>query len=243
MSYSSPQLFELSKKVARPWRTPQYWAGQGCGLNDPESLKRFLAEKNRKQPTSKSFVNAAGCPGLSPAARVQEPGAFGPQGNAQAAALGRGRRAMGSGAVGTTTGRMFRWLQSASQGGDRFEVDACQTYWLKSKLPNPVTTGSQAQGMAIPSPAQAQVLDADFDVCPSWMVALFESSQMQENLGGIFEPAVAKNSSQPDQIAHQAAHEAGTDRTFFLRAGPTASQHIGFVIILRNELHFDFTTD
>jgi hypothetical protein len=49
MPYSRAQLFELSKKVGRSWRTLQYWSAQGCDLNDPDSLQRFLEEKNRKQ--------------------------------------------------------------------------------------------------------------------------------------------------------------------------------------------------
>jgi hypothetical protein len=107
----------------------------------------------------------------------------------------------------------------------------------------PITTGCQAQSIAIPSPAQAQVLEVDFEVGPSSTLTLFESSQMYKNLGVIFEPAVAKDSPQPDQIAHQAAHQAGTDRTFFLCAGSTASQHIGLLIVLGNELDFDFGRD
>jgi hypothetical protein len=63
---------------------------------------------------------------------------------------------------------------------------------------------------------------------------------MQKKLCGIFEPAVAKHSAQPNQIAQQAAHEVGTNPTFFLRAGATASQDIGFVVVLGNKLHFDF---
>jgi hypothetical protein len=60
MPYSRPQLFELSKKVGRSWRTLQYWAAQGCDLNDPESLERFLAEKNRKRTNVQEFRERRG---------------------------------------------------------------------------------------------------------------------------------------------------------------------------------------
>jgi hypothetical protein len=55
VSYNGAQLFELPKKVGRSWRTLQYWAAQGCDLNDPQSLQRFLTEKNRKRSNVQKF--------------------------------------------------------------------------------------------------------------------------------------------------------------------------------------------
>src|SRR5690348_8839297 len=49
MPYSRPQLFELSKKIGRSWRTLQYWAAQGCNLNDPKSVKAFLMAKELRK--------------------------------------------------------------------------------------------------------------------------------------------------------------------------------------------------
>jgi len=46
--YSRSQLFELSKKVGRSWRTLQYWAAQGCDLNDPAGVDREPAEEERE---------------------------------------------------------------------------------------------------------------------------------------------------------------------------------------------------
>src|SRR5215471_18778098 len=91
MPYSRPQLFELSKKVGRSWRTLQYWASQGCDLNDPQSLQRFLEGKNRKRTNVQKFRERRGLAqgGNSPAARHREAGAFEPQGNGDSAAAGR----------------------------------------------------------------------------------------------------------------------------------------------------------
>jgi hypothetical protein len=86
-------------------------------------------------------------------------------------------------------------------------------------------------------------LKADFEVAPSFSVTLFESSQMQKNFVGFFKAPVAKGPPEPNELAHQAAHESRTHRVFFLRAGPTAGQHISLVIILGDELDLDFSTD
>ena len=89
MSYNGAQLFELSKKVGRSWRTLQYWAAQGCDLNDPQLLQRFTA-----------------------------------------AAVGAVRNMLCC-AWNNKEEESFRRLRTALQGGDQFEIDACQTYWLK----------------------------------------------------------------------------------------------------------------
>ena len=91
-----------------------------------------------------------------------------------------------------------------------------------------VAAGGQPQCVAIPPPTQAQVLEADFHVSPGLLVTLFESAQMEKNLAGVFEPPMAKEPPQPDQIAHQAAHDPPTHRAFFLRPRPAAGQHVGF---------------
>jgi hypothetical protein len=49
MPYSRPQLFGLSKKVDRSLRTLQYFAAQGCNLNDPASLEAFLQAKELRK--------------------------------------------------------------------------------------------------------------------------------------------------------------------------------------------------
>ena len=54
---------------------------------------------------------------------------------------------------------------------------------------------------------------------------------------------MAKQPSKPNEIAHQAAHNPGTHRTFFLRSRPAAGQHVGFLIVLGDELDFHFAAD
>jgi hypothetical protein len=66
---------------------------------------------------------------------------------------------------------------------------------------------------------------------------------MEKNLVGIFEPTMAKQLPKPDEIAHQAAHNPGTHRALFLRPRPAAGQHVGFLIVLSNELDFHFAGD
>jgi transposase len=66
---------------------------------------------------------------------------------------------------------------------------------------------------------------------------------MEKNFRRVFEPAMAKQPPPPDQIAHQAAHDPGTHRAFFLHPRPTAGQHIGLAIVLGDELDLDFARD
>jgi hypothetical protein len=132
MPYTRPQLFELSKKVGRSWRTLQYWAAQGCDLNDPQSLERFLAEKNRKRTNVQKFRERRGiAQGASAGAQSRDSGAFEPQGNGDSAVAGRRGAQHALARLEQQEEESFRRLQTALQGGDRFEIDACQTYWLK----------------------------------------------------------------------------------------------------------------
>jgi len=58
-------------------------------------------------------------------------GALEPQGNGDAAAAGRRGAQHTLSRLEAQEEESFRRLQVALQGGDRFEIDACQTYWLK----------------------------------------------------------------------------------------------------------------
>src|SRR5262245_33927440 len=132
MPYSRAQLFELSKKVGRSWRTLQYWASQGCDLNDPESLGRFLEEKNRKRTNVQKFRERRGIVrDISPTAQHQDSGRFEPQGNGDSAATGRRGAQHTLARLEREEQEAFVRLQTALQGTDRFQIDACQTYWLK----------------------------------------------------------------------------------------------------------------
>jgi hypothetical protein len=130
--YSRSQLFELSKKVGRSWRTLQYWAAQGCDLNDRESLERFLEEKNRKRTNVQKAKERRGiAQNSSPMAQRRDSAALEPQGNGETAAAGRRGAQHALARLEQQEEESFRRLQRALQGGDRFEIDACQTYWLK----------------------------------------------------------------------------------------------------------------
>ena len=129
MPYSRPQLFELSKKVGRSWRTLQYWASQGCDLNDPESLQRFQAEKNRKRTNVQKFRERRGiAQGASAGAQLRESGTFEPQANGDSVATGRRGAQHTLARLEQQEQESFCRLQRALQTGDRFEIDACQTY-------------------------------------------------------------------------------------------------------------------
>jgi hypothetical protein len=55
-----------------------------------------------------------------------------------------------------------------------------------------VATGSQAQFVAIPLPAQTRVLKTDFHVSPGLLVTLLESAHLEKDFGRVFKPAMAK---------------------------------------------------
>src|SRR5262249_34572305 len=128
MPYSRPQLFELSKKVGRSWRTLQYWASQGCDLKDPESLQRFLAEKNRKRTNVQKFRERRGiAQGASATAQLRQSGTFEPRSNGDSAVAGRRGAQHTLSRLEQQEAEAFERLQTALQDGDRFQIDACQT--------------------------------------------------------------------------------------------------------------------
>jgi len=66
-----------------------------------------------------------------PAAQGPKPGVFEPQGNGDSAAVERCGAQHALARLEQQEEESFLRLQSALRNGDRFEIDACQTYWPK----------------------------------------------------------------------------------------------------------------
>jgi hypothetical protein len=120
MPYSRPQLFELSKKVGRSWRTLQYWAAQGCDLNDPASLEAFLQAKELRRQTSKKAGNVAVLRPMHRRRVMQVESRIQPtHGQWRAAARREKGRSSRSGAPGDRRGTGTRQTPGGSKGRQR----------------------------------------------------------------------------------------------------------------------------
>jgi len=85
--------------------------------------------KNRKRTDAQKFRERRGiAQGASAGVQLQESE---PRGNGDSAAAGRRGAQHALARLEQQEEESFRRLQTALQGGDRFEIDACQTYWLK----------------------------------------------------------------------------------------------------------------
>jgi hypothetical protein len=126
MPYTRLEIFKHSQRIGKSVRTLRRWVARGCDLNDADSVGRFLeANKLRETNIEKSRRRR----GVSNTGKAAEP--FETPGNGELPPAGRKGAAATLQRLEHQEEESFRRLQSALQGGDRFEIDACQTYWLK----------------------------------------------------------------------------------------------------------------
>jgi hypothetical protein len=144
VSYSRAQLFELSKKVGRSWRTLQYWAAQGCDLNDPASLEAFLQAKElRKTNVQKSRERRGRVRDRGPVRFRRDKESHnvtfsnGPQtgsdlrGNGDLGPIGKKGAAAALERLEASEERAHARLEAALTRGNPVEIAAAQDFWLK----------------------------------------------------------------------------------------------------------------
>ena len=131
MPYSRPQLFELSKKVGRSWRTLQYWAAQGCNLNDPESVKAFLEAKELRK-TNVQKARERGKNRQEDGRRSAGPSV--PTGNGEVPAPGRTGAAAALERLEAAEESAHRRLEAALASGDRLRIQDAQAIRLLEVL-------------------------------------------------------------------------------------------------------------
>ena len=136
MSYSRAQLFELSKKVGRSWRTLQYWAAQGCDLNDSASLETFLqakelrktnVQKSRERRGKESRLPSDGQPKRD--RRVDSASAS--PGNGDLPPAGKTGAGHTLRRLEEEEQRAYSRLQAALERGNPIEIQNTQELWLK----------------------------------------------------------------------------------------------------------------
>ena len=132
MSYSRAQLFELSKKVGRSWRTLQYWAAQGCDLNDPASLKAFLQAKELRKTNvqkAKERRSRVGTRAGNKKATTEHPLPT-QNGNGEVPVGKRGAQ-FALQRLELEEAQAYARLQEALAKGDPLAIDAAQGFWLR----------------------------------------------------------------------------------------------------------------
>ena len=136
MAYSREQLFELSKKVGRSWRTLQYWAAQGCDLNNSASLEAFLQAKElRKTNVQKSRERRGIHQPVRTRSSKQAPVATErhrpmPNGNGEAAVEKTGAQ-FALRRLESEEANAQERLQQALAAGNQLEVEQAQMFWVR----------------------------------------------------------------------------------------------------------------
>jgi hypothetical protein len=132
MPYSRPQLVELSRKIGRSWRTLQYWAAQGCNLNDPESVKAFLEAKElRKTNVQKARERARNRQDNHREDGMRTTGSSTSLGNGEGPVASRKGAAAALERLEAAEESAHRRLEAALASGDRFRIQDAQDFWLK----------------------------------------------------------------------------------------------------------------
>jgi hypothetical protein len=137
--YSRAQLSELSKKVDRSWRTLQYWASQGCNLNDPASLEAFLQAKELRKTNVQKFRERCGMHQPAHTRHDKESETTRRRVAAIHATSGNGDLPpVGKTGTGHTLRRLeeeeqrsFMRMQAALERGNPIEIQNAQEFWLK----------------------------------------------------------------------------------------------------------------
>jgi hypothetical protein len=132
MPYSRPQLFELSKKVGRSWRTLQYWAAQGCDLNDPASLEAFLQAKELRKTNvqkAKERRSRAGTGAGNKKASTDRPLPT-QKGNGEVPVGKRGAQ-FALQRLEIEEAQAHARLQQALVSGDQLAIEQAQMFWVR----------------------------------------------------------------------------------------------------------------
>src|ERR1700741_1937498 len=124
--YSEGQFLDLSKQIGRSVRTLRRWRSQGCDLEDPESVAKFLREKEFLLPPVKR-LHGIGKPGPS----LQQASPIPPQSNGELSPVGRRGAAAALERLESQEERAHARLELALKQGDAFQIQNAQEYWLK----------------------------------------------------------------------------------------------------------------
>jgi len=129
---SRQEVAACAKRINRSVPTVWRWIRAGCRIDDPRSIEAFQLEMERRKTNIRRSRERRGiAQGSSPTAQRGEPGAFEPLGNGDSAATGWRGAQHTLARLEREEQEAFIRLQTALQGSDRFQIDACQTYWLK----------------------------------------------------------------------------------------------------------------
>ena len=135
MPYTRVEIAKHAKKLGRSARTLRRWVARGANLDDPESIRKFLAESEHKKTNIRRFLEARGLTTARPKAerarKPRDPGASSSHGNGDTAAPGRRGAQHALVRLEQQEEESFRRLQAALRAGDPIQVAACQDFWLK----------------------------------------------------------------------------------------------------------------
>jgi hypothetical protein len=140
MPYTRLQIAQHAERIGRSARTLRRWVAQGCDLEDPGSVQRFLAQAERKKTNiqrsrerlGKEFLHPSD--GKQKAERQVKPQPWGKhKGNDETPppVVGKDGAAAALECLERQEETAYRRLQVALEGGDRFQVQAAQDFWLK----------------------------------------------------------------------------------------------------------------
>src|SRR5262245_60922153 len=113
MPYTRVEIAKHAKKLGRSARTLRRWVARGANLDDPESIRKFLAESEHKKTNIRRFLEARGLTTARPKAerarKPRDPGASSSHGNGEQRHL--------AGAVLNTLWRVWNSRKKNRSGG------------------------------------------------------------------------------------------------------------------------------
>jgi hypothetical protein len=114
--------------------TLRRWVAQGCNLNDPDSVEKFLAEAELKKTNVRKYQEARGNRAKVPAeckvgSRTSSDHRC--NGETLGGPVGRTGAAAALERLETAEERAHARLEAALAHGDPSQIQACQDFWLK----------------------------------------------------------------------------------------------------------------
>ena len=126
--YSEGQFLDFSKQIGRSVRTLRRWRAQGCDLENPESLKKFLKEKEFLKPPIQKLREQGKLLGTN----LQSSAADSPiHPNGELAPAGKRGAAAALDRLERQEEESHRRLERAQASGDILAIQAAQDFWLK----------------------------------------------------------------------------------------------------------------
>ena len=138
-SYSEGRIFDLSRQTGRSPPTLRRWARQGCDLDDPEALKKFLERMDSRKPPvdrrkNRNYSRVGNRPiqpQVPPERASRAPERSELHDNGEILPEGRKGAAAALMRLEAEEAQSYGRLRQALASGNQVEVEQCQLFWVR----------------------------------------------------------------------------------------------------------------